>query len=106
MASSEVKNAIESQQARGISKIDPVSLPGFGPANQADTFNPDKYRVRYSKIDFDDPGSIAELEILETRAIRNKGVFILTKEKFNFMDRCFLLVSYLEEEVTKAEVKK
>lgn len=98
MASSEIKNAIESQQARGISKIDPVSIPGFGPSTPADGFDPSKYRVKYSKIDFDDLGSIAELEILETRAIRNEGVYILSKEKFIFMDKCFQIVGYLERE--------
>ena len=98
MANSELKNAIESQQAKGLSKMDPISLPGFGPSNAADAFDPTKYKVRYTKVDFDDLGSIAELEILETRAIRNEGVFILSKEKFNFMDKVFMLVGYLERD--------
>lgn len=98
MANSELKNAIESQQAKGLSKMDPISMPGFGPSNNIDAFDPLRYKVRYSKIDFDDLGSISELEVLETRAIRNEGVFILSKERFNFMDKVFMLVGYLERD--------
>lgn len=99
MATSEIKSAIDANQARSISKIDPVSIPGFGPKLQDSGLDFNKYSVKYSKIDFDDPSSIACLEILETRAMRNDGVFILTKEKFNFMDKCFLIVGYLERDV-------
>lgn len=79
-----------------ISKIDPVTIPGFVPdSNKA--FDASKHRVRYSKIDLDDLGSIAELEILETKALRNDGVYILNKEKFPFMDKVFIIVQYIEK---------
>lgn len=101
MAAPDVKAAVEAQQLRGVSRIDPVSIPGFGPQPpQPGGFDPMKFKVKYAKIDFDDLGSITTLEILETRAIRNDGVFILSKEKFNFMDKCFLIVGYLEREAT------
>lgn len=78
-----------------ISKIDPVTIPGFVPdSNKA--FDATKHRVRYSKIDLDDLASIAELEILETKALRNEGVYILSKEKFPFMDKVFIIVQYIE----------
>lgn len=78
-----------------ISKIDPVTIPGFVPdSNKA--FDNSKHRVRYSKIDLDDLGSIAELEILETKALRNEGVYILSKERFSFMDKMFIVVQYIE----------
>lgn len=80
----------------GISKIDPVTIPGFAPS--AKGFDVDKHRVRYSKIDLDDPGSIAELEILETRALRNQGTYILSKERFSFMDKMFIVVQYIERD--------
>lgn len=96
MASNEVKAAIEAQQLKGITKMDPISLPGFGPSQEADT-DLNKYHMRYTKIDLDDPASIAELEILETRAIHNKGIFIMSKEKYNFMDKLFIVVGYLEQ---------
>ena len=80
-----------------VTKIDPVTIPGYVPdSNKA--FDADKHRVRYSKIDMDDLGSIAGLEILETRALRNQGVYILSKEKFTFMDKIFLLVQYIERD--------
>lgn len=85
---------------KGISKIDPVSIPGFGPANQQGALDMKKHRIRYSKIDLDDPGSIAELEILETRAIRNEGIYIIGKEKFPFMDKVMIVVQYLEKDPT------
>lgn len=81
----------------GVSKIDPVTIPGFGPAQQAE-FDPKKFKVRWTKIDFDDAGSLAELEILETKALRNEGTYILSKDKFVFMDKYYMIVSYLEQE--------
>lgn len=98
MASSEIKTVIESQQAKGLSALDPVTIPGFGPSTPADAFDPMNYKFRYAKIDFDDLGSLAELEILETRAIRNQGVYILSKDRYPFMDKVFMIVGYLEKE--------
>ena len=80
----------------GVSKIDPVTIPGFVP-DQNKAFDAQKHRIRYSKIDLDDPGSIAELEILETKALRNEGVYVLSKERFNFMDKMFIVVQYIEK---------
>lgn len=80
----------------GISKIDPVTIPGFAPS--AKGFDVDKHRVRYSKIDLDDLGSIAELEILETRALRNQGVYILSKSNMTFMDKYYVIVQYIERD--------
>lgn len=90
-------NTIPGAGGPGVSKIDPVTIPGFGPPSPGDV-DFKKYKVRYSKIDMDDPSSVAELEILETKTFRNEGIFILTKDKFVFMDKYFLVVSYLEEE--------
>jgi len=103
MATTEIKTAIESQQARGISRIDPVSIPGFGIPNNQGGFDPSKHSVHYAKIDLDDLGSITTLEILETRALRNEGVFILTKDRYIFMDKCFMIVSYLERDIPSSK---
>jgi D-hexose-6-phosphate mutarotase len=81
--------------APGVSKIDPVSIPGFGPTEQSE-FDPQQYCVRYAKIDLDDVTSRADLEILETRALRNEGIYILTKDKFTFADKYYMIVSYME----------
>jgi hypothetical protein len=70
-------------------------FPGFGP-KKVDENDFNNYHVRYAQIDIMDPGSRAELEIIETRAIKNQGVVILTKDKFTFMDKYYMVVSYLE----------
>lgn len=78
------------------SKLDPIEIPGFGLAAKPE-FDPNKFAVRYIKVDMDDPAAITDLEIIETRALRNQGVYMLSKDKFACMDRYFIVVSYMEE---------
>jgi hypothetical protein len=78
------------------SPLDGSAIPGFLPTSKA-LSNLEKYRVRYQKLDMDDLGDISELEKIETRAIHNAGVYILSKKDFTFMDKMFVLISYLEE---------
>lgn len=54
------------------------------------------YNVKYMKIDLDDPGDKMDLQDIETRALRDAGVQILTRDKFTFMDRYFMIISYME----------
>lgn len=86
-----------------ITKIDPITIPGFGPTADKE-FEAEKYSVKYVKIDMDNPSAITLLEQLETDALRNNGIYILNKDKFTFMDRYFLIVSYLEEAITTRSV--
>jgi len=79
---------------KGASKIDPMTIPGFIPSTSADARG---YTVHYKKVDVDDPVSLSELENLETLAIRDEGVYILSSERFFFMDKIFLLVKYLKK---------
>lgn len=80
----------------GIKVENIETMPGFSlKKGRDDDFS--RGGVRYSKIDLDDPGSRTELEILETRALRDEGITLLTKEKFTFMDKFFIIVSYFEE---------
>ena len=74
------------------------TFPGFGPkkVNEGDYNN---YKVRYAHIDIMDAGSRAELEIIETKAIRGQGVIVLTKKEYTFMDKFFMVISYLELDV-------
>lgn len=74
---------------------EPSTFPGFGP-KKAESVDLNDYGVRYAKIDMDDAGSRTELELLETKAIQNRGIVILTKDKYTFMDKYFVIVSYLE----------
>lgn len=79
-----------------ITKIDPVTLPGFVP-DTGKGFDAQQHRVRYLKINLDDLGSITELEQLETKALRNEGVYVLSKERFNFMDKMYIVVQFVEK---------
>lgn len=87
---------LDVSKGKGISKISPVSIPGFVPDNSKG-FDVSKHRVRYAKIDLDDIGSIAELEILETKALHNDGVYILSKDRVAWMDKVFLILQYIEK---------
>lgn len=71
------------------------SLPGILPSVPKDDLDMNKYRVKYLKLDMNEIADITELENIETRAIRNKGVYLLSKEKFIFMDKMYMLISYL-----------
>jgi hypothetical protein len=73
------------------------SFPGFG-AKKLDESDFRNYKVRYALIDVMDPGSRAELEIVETKAVKGQGVVVLTKDTYTFMDKFFIVISYLELE--------
>jgi hypothetical protein len=77
-------------------RLAPDTFPGFGPKKKFDEVDFNNYRVRYEYIDIMDAGSKATLEIIETKAFRNQGIVVLTKDKFTFMDKYFILISYLE----------
>lgn len=80
-----------------ISKVDPMSIPGFIPNSAKDGWDPLKWRIRYKKLNMDDAGDVMELELIETKAIRNQGVYVLSKERFLFMDKIMMLVQYMEK---------
>lgn len=82
-----------------MSKITPENIetmPGFGPRQ----LGPDmrKFRVRYAKLDLDEASDILQLESLETAAIRDSSrIVIVNKDKFTFMQKYFLIITYLEK---------
>lgn len=71
-------------------------MPGFGGGKASAQFDPLKYRVRYGKYDMDDMGSVAELELVETRGLAGTDIVVLTKDKYTFLEKYFLVVTYLE----------
>lgn len=89
--------ALNNPSELGVIKTEELSFPGFGPKKQ-EGVDFSGYSVRYAKIDLDNPSSITELEILETRAIRGQGIIILSKDKFTFADRYLIVVCYLEQD--------
>ena len=54
-------------------------------------------KVRYQTFDMRDPLDIAELERIETRALRGDGIFITDYKNYIFMDKMYYLVKYIEE---------
>lgn len=54
------------------------------------------YNIKYLKVDLDDASGIVDLQDIETRALRDAGVQIMTRDKFTFMDRYFMIISYME----------
>jgi hypothetical protein len=87
------------------SRVETISLPGFGPGSQDTGLNLDNYRVRYIKLDMDDPGSVAEAEIIETKGLAGKEIVVLAKDKFTFMDKYFLIIQYLELKEPQSTVR-
>jgi hypothetical protein len=77
------------------SPLQASAVPGFIPSSKNN--NLDKFRVRYKKIDMNEPVDVAELEKIETKAIHNEGCYVLSKKEFVFMDKILILVQYLEE---------
>lgn len=75
------------------------SLPGILPTKNKGAIDPDKFSIKYQKLNMDEPGDIIELERIETKALRNQGIFVISTERFIFMDKIFMLVKYMEESV-------
>lgn len=89
-------NSAAMQMASMPMKVETLSLPGFGGGASASDMDPKKFRVRYGKYDLDDMGAIAELELVETRGLFGVDIVVLNKDKMAFMDKYFLIVTYLE----------
>lgn len=79
------------------------SFPGLLPQVNKNSWDPSKFTVRYQKLSMEEPGDIIELERIETKAIRNNGIYVLAKKEFIFMDKIFVLINYLEEDLTKSD---
>ncbi len=78
-------------------KVETLSLPGFGGGGSTPNFDPLKYRVRYGKYDLDDMGAVADLEIIETAGLAGIDIVVLNKDKFTFLEKYYLVMTYLEK---------
>lgn len=84
-------------KARGsATPLDPTSLPGFIPGSKTGV-DLNKFRVRYLKLSMEELADISELERIETRAIHNNGIYVMSRKEFTFMDKIFILIQYLEK---------
>lgn len=79
-----------------VSPIEPGSLPGILPGKSKDSWDPERFTVRYQKLNMDEPADVFELERIETTAIRDAGIYVLSKKDFIFMDKIFILIMYLQ----------
>jgi hypothetical protein len=102
MAGSENNSAasLAANTSKAIKLENIGDMPGFASMGPKGDLDYSKYRVRYLKVDCDDIGSLAELELIETRGIQKKGreqqIVVLNKTGWSFMDKYLLLVTYLE----------
>ena len=56
------------------------------------------YKVRYLKVDMDDPGQVVALETLETSALLGDGkIVVISYKEFSFQSSFFMIVKYLEQ---------
>ena len=96
MAESSNNSAAAMAAASSPIKIENIGIPGYGPQDKQE-FDATKYRVRYMKVDFDNPEALSDLEILETEGLTGVEIVVLNKEKFTFMDKYIMVVTYLEK---------
>lgn len=57
----------------------------------------DDYAIKYKKVDLDDDGDVLELQMIQTRALRNpEDVTILSEDKMTFMTNYMVIIKYME----------
>jgi hypothetical protein len=88
---------LDAKPEKGTVFNDPAALPDILAGKRKTEKSMDNYRIRYQKLDMDNPSDITELELIETRAIRNQGTFVLSKKEFIFMEKLMILIQYMEE---------
>lgn len=55
------------------------------------------YSVKYIKADLDDPVQTLTLENIESKGLMGEDIVLLSKERFYFMDRAFIVLEYAEK---------
>lgn len=80
-------------------KLEDIGMPSFGPASEG--IDHSKYAIKILKVNLDDPSEKTDLEIITTKSISGKGeIIIVERDKFTFMDKYFMIVTYLELKAT------
>lgn len=57
----------------------------------------DKYSVKYLKANLDEPAEVIQFQNIETQGLRGDDIVILTKDKYVFMDKYYVVMQYLEK---------
>lgn len=78
-------------------KLEELPIPGMTPKSGAASVDLKDYSVKYYKANLDEPSDTTHLQDIETRGIRGDGIVVLTREKFTFMDKFFLVIQYMEK---------
>jgi hypothetical protein len=55
------------------------------------------YSVKYLKAELDNPGELLRLQEIETRGVQGNDVILLSRDKYSFLERYFVIVQYLEK---------
>lgn len=77
-----------------------LTLPDFLGKSTSTSVSSKNYRVRYLKVDLDDPVDLGELELLMTRGLDGEDIVLSQTEKYVFQDRFFMVITYLEKRQT------
>lgn len=77
--------------AKPLTKED---MPGMMPSRTTPDLS--KFTVRYQKLCLSEVGDLAELARIETKAIRNQGIYVMSKVTYTFLENMFMIISYME----------
>jgi hypothetical protein len=71
-------------------------MPGITPTvGVAKTFQ--GYSAKVMKVDLEDLGDVATLENVLTRGMTTDEIIVLERDKFTFMDKYYVVITYMEK---------
>ena len=78
------------------STLQEFPIPGFAPSiNSAKQL--DKYSIKYIRADLGEPADVFELCEIETKGLKGDEIVLLSKDKYVFMDKYFIVLQYVEK---------
>lgn len=87
------KSKIETRDVRDI------GMPGI--SGDLSSMKLEKYKIKYKKVDVDDPVAMLELSDIETKALHAKHgdeeIVLVSTDKFTFMEKYFVILKYMEK---------
>lgn len=98
MAAESTNNSASAMaQASAPIRLETISMPGMASPTDNSEFDPRKWKVRYLKVNADDPEGLMMLELLETQGMVATQIVVLNKTGWTFTDQYYMLVTYLEK---------
>lgn len=85
----------DSNQPQTAFKLEDIGLPGMSGKSQGG-IDVNNFTVRYCKACLDEPADVQLLEEIETKGLRGDDIIVLNKEKYTFMEKFFIVITYLE----------